>query len=463
MPYNPYGSSSVRPKRTIRRALQGLVVIVAAAFMFIATAFAAWAADNITITFVRHGESAGNASGFIDTTIPGPSLTALGQQQAQAVSDQLIANEAATGVDYTSIYYSDMVRTQQTAAPFAAASGLPETELSGLHEVQAGAFEGQSQNSGLGRIAYALIPLSWVAGLYGVPMPANSNTSLGVNGDTNGAEFESRFNGAIDSIYADGGSNPVVFSHGMAIMAWTLMNVDNPDLSLMLSDPLNNTSIVTVTGNPTDGWTLDTWDGKAVSQNPNLLTKLFVDTRKVATTAQMAVYNVTTALATGNATTISNAIRDGLTSTVTAALNYPGALVNSIVNSVQTGTVFQSAPAPTSTAGTTSAAATSTGTSAAAALTSVETAVNNAVSTLSSSIKPISLTAPKTTAATSTAATSTAATSTAGTAAESVSKQANSAASQVKPKADKAADKAKADKPKAASKKATAGAGASAK
>lgn len=37
---------------------------------------------NITLTFVRHAESEANAAQIIDTTVPGPPLSAEGMQQA---------------------------------------------------------------------------------------------------------------------------------------------------------------------------------------------------------------------------------------------------------------------------------------------------------------------------------------------------------------------------------------------
>ncbi|MDR3663100.1 MAG: histidine phosphatase family protein [Mycobacterium sp.] len=308
--------------------------MVTATFMLVSSAFAAWAANNITITFVRHGESQGNVSCCIDTTIPGPNLTANGQAQAQARAQQL----ATDGVPYDGIYYSDMVRTQQTAAPFAALTGLPETELAGLHEVQAGIYEGAPQNSGFERILYALTALAWTTGLYGVPMPGSA--------DLTGANFESRFSGAVQAMYDSGDKNPVAFAHGLSIMAWTLMNVDNPDLSLLLGHPLGNTAVVTVTGNPTDGWTLVNWDGTAVTQNPALPTKLFVDVRNMITVPQMAVYNVVQAFGTGNLSTIANAVRDGVFNSVQAVVNFPVAVVKSVIQSIQTGTVFQAAPPP---------------------------------------------------------------------------------------------------------------------
>ena len=57
------------------------------------------------------------------------------------------------------------------------------------------------------------------------------------------------------------------------------MNVDNPDPLLILTHPPGNTAIVVVTGNPTDGWTLVSWDGIAVDPNPGLPKKLFVGVR----------------------------------------------------------------------------------------------------------------------------------------------------------------------------------------
>lgn len=65
------------------------------------------------------------------------------------------------------------------------------------------------------------------------------------------------------SIYDSGETNPVAFSHGLAILYWVLMTVKNSDLSLA-EQPLPNTAHVVVAGNPSDGWTLVDWNGKAV-------------------------------------------------------------------------------------------------------------------------------------------------------------------------------------------------------
>ena len=322
--------------RTFKRGARSAAVLLAAVFMFLTSAFSAWAATNITITFVRHGESEGNASGLIDTKIPGPDLTATGQTQAQTVAG-VLAND---GLAHDAIFASDMVRTQQSAAPYATATGMPVTVLNGLHEVQAGIFEGQSQDSGFARILYALIPLSWATGNLLMPMPGSP--------DANGMVFQDRFNGAVEDIYASGAQNPVAFAHGMSIMAWTLMNVQNPDLTLMLKHPLGNTEIVTVTGTPEDGWTLEDWGGIAVTQNPALPTKLFVNVRDAVKVPQMALYSVATALRSGNISNIANAIRDGVFDTAKAVVNLPVNMVKSVVKSIQTGTVFKAAPPPAS-------------------------------------------------------------------------------------------------------------------
>ncbi|CAN5342918.1 hypothetical protein BH09ACT7_BH09ACT7_06410 [soil metagenome] len=297
---------------------------IAALLLVALTAIPAWAADALTLTFVRHGESEGNASGFIDTTVPGPPLTELGQTQSDAVAAVLAARNAVNPFD--GIYASDMIRTQQTAAPTATALDQSVVILPGVHEISAGIFEGQSQDEGLGRIGYVLAPLSWALGARSVPIPGST--------DTDGNVFEGRVNDAVQTIYDSGDRNALVFSHGATIMFWTMMNVDNPDLGLILSHPLGNTAIVVVTGNPEDGWTLHNWDGVEVSADPNLLTKLFVDVRDVITAPQEATYNINRALATGDVVKIVNAVRDGVVDVTAATAKFPFAVTRDIVDEV---------------------------------------------------------------------------------------------------------------------------------
>jgi hypothetical protein len=121
--------------------------------LLVGAAIPATAAELMRVTFVRHGESAGNASGLIDTSTPGPVLTQNGQQQAQAVADKLGIN------NYDAIYGSTMVRTQLTAAPMAQRLGLPIQVLPGLQEIEAGIFEGTPESQAAN--GYAKFPLAW--------------------------------------------------------------------------------------------------------------------------------------------------------------------------------------------------------------------------------------------------------------------------------------------------------------
>lgn len=197
---------------------------------------------SITLTLVRHAESAGNASGLIDTSTPGPELTLRGWCQATLAVGQLSPHH------YDGIYASSMIRTQQTAAPTAQALGEPVTVLPGLREIEAGQYEGQPESGAAQTLLTA--PRRWLQG----------DRSARIPGSLDGNEFEARFDDAVHHIYVSGEQNPVAFSHGGAIMLWVLMNVRNPDPSLLTGKSLPNIGHVVLTGSPSEGWTLTDWD-----------------------------------------------------------------------------------------------------------------------------------------------------------------------------------------------------------
>jgi broad specificity phosphatase PhoE len=196
----------------------------------------------ITLTLVRHGQSAGNASGLTDTSTPGPELTPKGWCQAKSAAAQLSANH------YDGIYASTMIRTQQTAEPTAQALGESVSVLPGLREIEAGEYEGQPESSFAA--AYQAAGRQWLQGDRGARIP----------GSLDGNEFEARFSDAVRHIYDSGEQNPVAFSHSAAIMLWVLMNARNADPSLLTGPPLPNIGRVVLTGNPSGGWTLTEWD-----------------------------------------------------------------------------------------------------------------------------------------------------------------------------------------------------------
>lgn len=236
--------------------------------------------ESIEIDLVRHGQSVANAASVIDTAPPGTVLTALGQQQAQNVANVLAAKGPVAA-----LFASQLIRTQQTAAPLAATLGMNVAALPGLNEIDAGAFNGMPQVS-LAGLVYLLAPIAWMLGLRIVPMLAPGSA------DPNGFEFHKRFNGALQFVYgnaatdasrfgdalgtmygnavanpvraADGSITEVAFSSEFAIGVGTMMSVKNPDPLLLLFDPLPNTGIVVIRGNPHDGWTLVSWNGKPV-------------------------------------------------------------------------------------------------------------------------------------------------------------------------------------------------------
>lgn len=313
-----------------RRLLNTVMTVVAAVALLLAAALPAWAADSVTLTLIRHAESYGNLPGAgINTKVPGPVLTPLGEAQAATLAPTLVPR------GFDGIYYSNMIRTYQTAQPFMGLEpSLPTQELAGFREISAGIFEGSPIDSGLGRIGYFLIPLTWALGLRSLPIP------LGEGGN----EFNARYSDAIASVIAAGETDPVIFSHGAAIMVWTAMNVDNPDIGLLLSHPLGNTEQVVVTGNPEDGWMLQSYAGIPVSQNPNLLTQLFVNTRDLIVAPQTAVYNVVQAVRTLNLQNIVIAVGDGVVSVLRAGVDF---VVNSVTDIVAAIIgVLPGAPAP---------------------------------------------------------------------------------------------------------------------
>jgi len=290
---------------------------------------------SIVLDFIRHGES-GDMSA-INTMVPGPDLTEDGEKQASDLATAL----QHTGID--EIYASTMVRSQETAAPLIEAlssmnngSGVPVEFLAQLNEIDAGIFEGAPVNIGdlpLGGALYLLAPALWTLGLTSVP-------ELGST-DANGIVFDQRVDEAVQTIYT--GSSPgdidAVFSHEGTIAIWTLMNVNNPDFPLVLNELFSTgellpyTGQVVVDGSPGD-WTLVSWDGTPVPQDPGLTTDLFVDFRSLIEAPQLAGYDIYEALLGGNSATIDAALQTGLSQVDTALAQFPVAVFDDIVTAL---------------------------------------------------------------------------------------------------------------------------------
>lgn len=303
-------------------------------------------AVDMVLDLVRHGQSTDNAEGIVGTAAPGAPLTALGDQQSITVGEQLY-NHGDNDID--GVYASDFLRAQQTAWPLAqllqgnsdydAIPGGPTPLLDpsqilpGLGEINAGFFNGTSEI--VGGLPYLVPILAWsLLGQLWVPM-------LGSSIDPNGVVFADRFNDAIQTMYDAGGATSgadphnVAFSHGASMLAWTLMTVKNPDLEVILSDPmLPNTGQVVVEGNPTDGWTLVSWDGHEVSATPDLFTGLFVDWRDLTAAPQIAAWHILEAFQGGDSADISAALQTGFDQVVTAFTTFPEAVFDTLTGAL---------------------------------------------------------------------------------------------------------------------------------
>lgn len=303
----------------IRTILGGITIAVLAFFLAIPVANAA---EVMRVTFVRHAESAGNASGLIDTSTPGPVLTPLGQQQARDVVDTLGDN------NYDAIYASTMVRTQLTAAPMSQYLGLPIQVLPGLQEIEAGVFEGTPESEAAN--GYGRIPLAWAfAGQRDVVMPG---TTL------DGHAFDARVDGALKTMYDNGDRNAVVFSHGGTIMFWTMMNVNNLTLpekiELLSTAALGNTDYVVIEGNPEDGWTLVNWNGRQFTPEPTFGHEVRLQVRTLARQLDAAAADVRNAFATGDPATIATAINRGVAAASFSVVKFGRAINAEVIDRV---------------------------------------------------------------------------------------------------------------------------------
>jgi broad specificity phosphatase PhoE len=297
-----------------RRIRSVAIAALSAVLLVLISAIPSWA---MTLTFVRHAESLANEAGIINTQVPGPGLSETGQEQAEAIAPVL----ADMGFD--GIYVSSMLRTQQTAQPMLnLLPGSSSQILPGLREISAGIFEGASENEGLGRLGYVLAPITWLLGGRFVP----------VLGGEDGNSFDARVDGAIEQIADNGDENAVAFAHGATIMFWVMMNVDNPDLGLLLSHQLSNTESVVLEGSPEAGWTLVSWAGRPVAADPTLATKLFVNVRDLVVAPQTALYNIGKAFASGDLGALATAVLDGVVDVTRAVLRFIPDTVRDIVD-----------------------------------------------------------------------------------------------------------------------------------
>lgn len=293
-------------------------------------------AEDITLDLVRHGQSTDDLNNILGTLPPGAHLTDLGEQQAAAVA-QDIQQQFPDGI--AGIYASELVRTQETMAAVAALPGMPGVQvLSDLNEIPAGIFEEQPRSL-ISEASFFYPMAMWILGNLFVSEPGTNY---------NGVVFEQQVNQAVQTMYdntiaGDGPTTAVASSSGGDIAIWILMNVKNPDIWPILQTVLENggpppnAGQAILEGNPTDGWTMVSWDGIAVPATPDLFTGLFVDYRDLVTAPQIALWNIWEAIQGGDQADITAALQTGFNQVVAAFEAFPQAVIDTITGAFGSG------------------------------------------------------------------------------------------------------------------------------
>ena len=192
------------------------------------------------LLLVRHGETASNIERKLDTAMPGPPLTELGQKQARELADLLASEELVA------VYASIGLRAQQTAAPTAERFGLPVQVLEGVEEIQVGSLEGRNDTEAYQ--TYLETVIRWAEGALDVAFPG---------GGESGQQVLDRFLAAIDSIRTEG--TVMVVTHGGAGRMGALALASNVPVELA-ENLLPNTGVV-VLESEGDGWVCRSWAG----------------------------------------------------------------------------------------------------------------------------------------------------------------------------------------------------------
>jgi broad specificity phosphatase PhoE len=193
------------------------------------------------LILVRHGQSPSNLTWSIDTTVPGPRLTELGVEQAEALPAALAAEQ----VD--AIYASTMTRAQMTAEPLARVRGLTVQVRDGLREITAGDLEMRNDDEAIK--LYLATAFAWAAGDVERRMP----------GGENGVEAFARFDAVVAEAAQTTAGAACLVSHGAAIRMWVAGRSDNVDAAFVAANPLQNTGVIVLEGSPGAGWHVESW------------------------------------------------------------------------------------------------------------------------------------------------------------------------------------------------------------
>ena len=198
------------------------------------------------LILVRHGQTTANVDGALDTAHPGAELTDVGHEQAAALP------VALDGTPIDAIFASSLIRTQQTAAPLAAAHGLEVQVRDGLREISAGELEMLVDPGAVER--YLAASLAWVAG----------DLDAVLRGGEACAVVLARFDDVVAEAAATGAETVVMVSHGTVIRAWAAVRA-GISADVAARSRLANTDVVVLEGHPEEGWRALSWGGRSLS------------------------------------------------------------------------------------------------------------------------------------------------------------------------------------------------------
>lgn len=202
------------------------------------------------LLLVRHGETYANVARQLDTAYPGAELTETGYAQARELAHRLERRLDRVGA--TGIYTSDLVRTQQTARPLAAALGIDPVPLRGLREIQAGDYEMSTD-----WIPYIEAVARW-----------REDPRIVIPGGDSGVGFLTRYEAAIRRIAEDGDEVAVAVSHGAAMRVWCATRLEL-GVDFFEGRRVDNALVLTLEGDPDDGWRLLAWGDEPIQPIPH--------------------------------------------------------------------------------------------------------------------------------------------------------------------------------------------------
>lgn len=267
-------------------------------------------AQDIVLDIVRHAEDEPPADARVPFSpeFPGAGISDHGQQQATDTANQIFDQVGGPG-HVAGLFSGPDTDAQDTAAPFATLQGLDPQILNGLVEVDGGIFANQDALS-FGGLYYDVAVVLWMLGLVNTFQIPGANIT------------------------------DVAYSSEASSMIWVMLNVKNPDPMALINTVIAslgnggtpalipNAGLIQVEGNPTDGWTLLSWAGQDVPENPGALGDIFLIWRDLALPPQVAFDHILDAAMSGDSATLAAAFSDGLANISAALEGVPDTVTN---------------------------------------------------------------------------------------------------------------------------------------